>query len=64
MEIYKIEKDWKDLFAIVYDDPIGTKDRIRIKVCYNPNQEGAFLFALKKFWDNYERLKTNQRLNE
>ena len=64
MDIYKIEKDYKELYAIVYDDPIGTKDRIRIKVCYNPKQEGAFLDALKKFWDGYSKLRTNLRLNE
>lgn len=64
MDIYKIEKDYKELYAIVYDDPIGTKDRIRIRVCYNPIEDGAFLDALKKFWDGYNRLRTNQRLNK
>lgn len=64
MDIYRFEIDSPNLTAIVYDDPIGTKDRIRIRVCYNPKEEGAFLYALKKFWDGYNRLRTNQRLNE
>ena len=61
-QIYRYEIDSPGRTAIVYDDPIETKDRIRIKVCYDPKEQGAHSDALRKFWDGYDRMRTNQRL--
>lgn len=65
MEIYKIEKDYKDLLAIVYDEPINNDPnykKIRIKVCFERNNHESFNKALKKFWDEFNRMVTNKNI--
>ena len=64
MDIYKIEKDYKELYAIVYDDPIGTKDRIRIVYLYcaffvNPLMQ---LVAMASSMENQDSKKATKEL--
>ena len=48
--------------AIVYNELPLTKESIRIKVVYNPNEKFGFDNAYKTFISNYERLMINKRL--
>jgi hypothetical protein len=62
--MWKTEKEPNGMEAIVYDELPLTKESIRIKVVYNPNEKFGFDNAYKTFMSNYERLIVNQRLNK
>ena len=57
-EIYKITKVTDTLNAIEFDN----KTDIRIRVCYPEYDESGKQFAVRKFWDEFERLSINSNI--